>query len=392
VQEEQDVTHRRRRTERDPSALAAGAHLLGDALRRRVSLVHPRRPSSAKADGGPPLGDSDSIVACRVYREGERDIHPRGFEAALRAVRSARNGFVWLGLYEPSEDDLTAVANTFGLHPLAVEDATFNHQRPKLERYDDTLFTVLKTIRYVEHDTISATSEIVETGQIMIFLGTDFVVTVRRGAHGELQTLRARLEARPHLLARGPATVLHAVADQIVDEYLTVADRIETDIDVIENAVFDPRIRFPDAGAVYQLKREVVEFKHAVLPLAAALRSLADPDGDLRLVPREVRSYFRDVEDHLNRVTERIAGFDDLLGSLLQATLAQVSVAQNEDMRKISAWVAIAAVPTATAGIYGMNFEHMPELRQVWGYPAVLAFMVVVSVSLYLAFKRNRWL
>ena len=376
---------------RDPSAIAAaGAHLLTDAVRRRVSLVHPRRHRLGSADES--LGDRDSIVACGVYRGGERDPQPHGFDAALRTVRAGRDGFVWLGLYEPSADDLSAVAAAFGLHPLAVEDATYNHQRPKLERYDGSLFAVLKTIRYVEHAEVSASSEIVETGQIMVFVGADFVVTIRRGAHGELQALRAELEARPHLLARGPATVLHAIADHVVDEYLKVADLMETDIDAIENAVFDHRIRFPDAGAVYQLKREVVEFKHAVLPLAAPLRELADSDNGLGLVPREVRSYFRDVEDHLNRVTERIATFDDLLGSLLQATLAQVSVAQNEDMRKISAWVAIAAIPTATAGIYGMNFEHMPELRQTWGYPAVLSFMVVTCVLLYSAFKRNRWL
>ncbi|ONH25982.1 magnesium and cobalt transport protein CorA [Pseudofrankia asymbiotica] len=367
-----------------------GAARLGDALRRPVSLVHPRRRTAGPE--GPPLGARDAVVACGVYRQGERDPHPHGFDAALRTVRAGRDSFLWLGLYEPSEDDLAAVAATFGLHPLAVEDASQKHDRPKLERYDDTLFAVLKTIRYVDHDKVSTAAEIVETGQIMVFLGRDFVVTVRHGAHGELQTLRARLEARPQLLARGPAIVLHAIADHIVDDYLKVAGLMETDIDALENSVFDHRTRFPDAGAVYLLKREVVEFKHAVLPLAAPLRVLADPDGAAGLVPSDVRSYFRDVEDHLHRVTEQIAGFDDLLGSLLQATLAQVSVAQNQDMRKISAWVAIAAVPTATAGIYGMNFEHMPELRQVWGYPAALAFMVTVSVLLYGVFKRNGWL
>ncbi|WP_238429035.1 magnesium and cobalt transport protein CorA [Frankia nepalensis] len=372
------------------SALRDGAGRLGSALRKPVSLVHPRRRTSSLQ--GPPLGTRDSVVACGVYRRGERDPHPRGFDAALRSARAGRDGFVWLGLYEPSEDDLAAVAATFGLHPLAVEDATQRHERPKLERYDDTLFAVLKTIRYVDHQKVSATSEIVETGQIMLFVGRDFVITIRHGAHGELQTLRARLEARPHLLARGPAIVLHAVADHIVDDYLKVADLIQRDIDALENAVFDHRTRFPDAGAVYQLKREVVEFKHAVLPLATPLRTLADPDGDVGPIPPEVRSYFRDVEDHVHRVTERVAGFDDLLGSLLQATLAQVSVAQNQDMRKISAWVAIAAVPTATAGIYGMNFDHMPELRQEWGYPAVLTFMVTACVVLYHAFKRNGWL
>jgi len=371
-------------------AVRDGAARLGGALRRPVSLIHPRRRTSGLE--GPPLGERDSIVACGVYRQGHRDPRPCGFEAALHTVRAGRDSFVWLGLYEPTPDDLAAVADTYGLHPLAVEHAAQPHERPKLERYDDTLFVVLKTIRYVEHDDVSAAAEIVESGQIMVFLGRDFVVTVRHGAHGELQTLRARLEARPQLLARGPATVLHAIVDHIVDDYLKVVGLMETDIDALETAVFDHRRRFPDAGAVYLLKREVVEFKHAVLPLVTALRALADPDGAAGLVPSEVRSYFRDVEDHLSRVTERIAGFDDLLGSLLQAVLAQVSVAQNQDMRKISAWVAIAAVPTATAGIYGMNFEHMPELRQVWGYPAVLGFMAVACVVLYRVFKRNGWL
>ena len=370
-----------------------GAGRLGGALLRPVSLIHPRRRTSGQAN--PPLESRDSVVACGVYRHGQRDPRTSGFHEALHLVRTGRDAFVWLGLHEPSEDDLAAVAAVFGLHPLAIEDAAQSHQRPKLERYDDTIVAVLKTIRYVEHDTVSATSEIVETGQIVVFLGRDFVVTVRHGAHRELQTLRARLEGRPQLLARGPATVLHAIADSIVDDYLVVADRMETDIDALENAVFDHRIRFPDAGAVYQLKREVVEFKHAVLPLTAPLRRLADggsADGGAGLVPAEVRSYFRDVEDHLHRVTERIAAFDDLLGSLLQATLAQVSVAQNEDMRKISAWVAIAAVPTMIAGIYGMNFENMPELRQAWGYPAALGLMFTCCVTLHRILKRNGWL
>lgn len=355
-----------------------------------MSLVHPRRRTAGLE--GLPLEARASVVACGVYRHGERDSHPRGFDAALRAVHAGRDRFVWLGLYEPSEDDLAAVAATFGLHPLAVEDAARSHERPKLDSYGGTLFAVLKTIRYVEHEEVSATSEIVETGQIMVFLGRDFVVTVRHGAYGELQTLRARLEARPHLLARGPAIVLHAIADHIVGGYLKVADRIQRDIDTLEKAVFDDRVRFPDAGAVYQLKREVVEFKHAVLPLAAPLRALADPDGDVGPIPPEVRNRFRGTEENVQRVSERVAGFDELLGSFLQATLAQVSVAQNQDMRRISAWAAIAAVPTATAGIYGMNFDHMPELRQVWGYPAVLAFIVTACLLLHRAFRRNGWL
>ncbi|WP_250284836.1 MULTISPECIES: magnesium/cobalt transporter CorA [unclassified Frankia] len=361
---------------------------LAEAVTRRVSLVrlYPKgRRRHQEAFPAP----SGRVVACQVYRDGYRDPRPVDHVDALRAAREQRNSFVWLGLYQPTAAELTAIADVYGLHPLAVEDAVNAHQRPKMEQYAETLFVVLKTVCYVDHEELTATSEIVHTGEVMVFLGRDFVVTVRHGEHGGLQSLRSRLETQPQVLRHGPSAVLHAICDQIVDDYLAVTEKIEVDIDAIEASVFQRSLR-PDTGKVYQLKREVLEFKHAVTPLYAPLRMLAEP-GVTGIDPR-IRAYFRDVADHLEEVTARIARFDELLSSILQATLTQVTIAQNEDMRRISAWVAIAAVPTAIAGIYGMNFEHMPELRQVWGYPAVLCLMVTVCFFLYRAFKRNGWL
>jgi magnesium transporter len=248
---------------------------------------------------------------------------------------------------------------------------------------------VLKTTRYVEHEALTSTSEVVDTGEVMVFLGADFVVTVRHGKHGGLRALRSRLESEPDRLRQGPAAVLHAIADQVVDDFIAVTDRIQYDIDEIERGLFTRTSR-PDTGRVYQLKRELLEFKHAVLPLTEPLRALAD--GSIKLVPAEVREYFRDVSDHLERVALSVKGFDELLDSILTATLTQVTVAQNEDMRRISAWVAIAAVPTMVAGIYGMNFDHMPELRWTYGYPTVLAGMFTACFLLFRAFKRNGWL
>lgn len=353
-----------------------------------VSLVRAaREPAPAAASGTRPR--PGSVVACGVYRDGHRVPSKIPYTDALRAVRREGNGFAWLGLYEPHTEELTDIARRYDLHPLAVEDAVDAHQRPKLERYGDSVFMVLKTTRYVEHETLTSTSEIVDTGEVMVFLGADFVVTVRHGRHGALRALRSRLESQPDRLREGPAAVLHAIADQVVDDFIDVTERIQDDIDEIERELFSRTSR-PDTGRVYQLKRELLEFKHAVLPLKEPLRALAD--GSVKLVPEDVREYFRDVSDHLERVAMRVTGFDDLLDSILTATLTQVTVAQNEDMRRISAWVAIAAVPTMVAGIYGMNFEHMPELHWTYSYPTVLVGMFTVCFALYRAFKRNGWL
>ncbi|MDP9429794.1 MAG: magnesium/cobalt transporter CorA [Actinomycetota bacterium] len=327
------------------------------------------------------------VVDCAVYVDGRREppIEPH---EALRAAE-ARGGFVWLGLYAPTEAELSAVAGHYGLHPLAVEDAVYAHQRPKLERYDDVLFMVLTTARYVEHDRLTATSEVVDTGEVMVFVGSNYVITVRHGEHGSLADLRRSLEAQPDMLCLGPSSVLYAVADSVVDSFVDVATAVEEDVDELEASVFSPD-RTDDVGRLYQLKRELLSLRRAVSPLEAPLEKLAERQIDL--VPEAMRSYFRDVEDHAIRVRDQVSALDELLTSILQASLARATQADNEDMRKISAWAGIIAVPTAIAGIYGMNFEYMPELQWRYGYFMVLLVIVTVCSLLYRGFKRNGWL
>ncbi|QES52259.1 magnesium transporter CorA [Streptomyces venezuelae] len=347
--------------------------------RRAVDLSHPARS---------PLGSA--VVNCVVYREGVRQDGCTEVEEALRRVRKTGDGFVWIGLHEPEQEEFTGLAELFGLHPLAIEDAVHAHQRPKVERYGDTLFAVFKTVRYVEHAELTATSEVVDTGELMAFIGTDFVITIRHGGHGSLGPLREALEAAPEQLAKGPAAVLHAIADHVVDEYLAVTDAVQHDIEAVETAVFSEDSGRGDAGRIYQLKRELLELKRAVAPLDRPLQQLGTLP--MPVVEPDIRTYFRDVADHLTRATEQIASYDALLDSILQAHLAQVTVAQNEDMRKITAWAAIIAVPTMVCGVYGMNFEHMPELRWTYGYPFVLGVIAVACFVIHRGFRRNGWL
>ncbi|PYC72139.1 magnesium transporter CorA [Streptomyces tateyamensis] len=356
------------------------------------AAVRPTRRQEAAAGQD---RSSSAVVDCAVYQAGHRIGTSCSPEEAVRQVRDARGAFCWIGLHEPTEAEFAGIAERFGLHPLAVEDAVHAHQRPKVERYDSVLFMVLKTVCYLEHPSLTPTSEVVDTGELMVFAGPDFVITVRHGGHGSLAGLRRRLEeeaAESGLLGKGPAAVLHAIADHVVDDYLAVADRMQTDVDEIEFDVFSPKGGpGTDAGRVYQLKREVLEFKRAVVPLLRPMQQLSEPAA-ARLIDPEVQTYFRDVADHLARVIEQVQGFDELLNSLLQANLAQVSVAQNEDMRKITAWAAIFAVPTMITGIYGMNFENMPELHYRYGYFVVLAGITAVCIGMYRGFKRNGWL
>ena len=334
-----------------------------------------------------------AIVDCGVYADGTRLPGKYTHAAALNKVRELEQtgtpAFVWIGLHEPDEHQMQAVADVFGLHELAVEDAVHAHQRPKLERYDNTLFLVLKTITYVEHESVAKAREIVETGEIMIFVGPDFVVTVRHGDHGGLAGVRKRMDNTPANCALGPYAVMHAIADHVVDSYLEVTDLVENDIDAMEENVFSPTST-TDIEHIYLLKREVVEMRRAVSPLTLALQRIGSDHNDL--ISKEVRRYMRDVLDHNTQASDRIASYDEVLSSLVQAAVGKVSMQQNIDMRKISAWVAIAAVPTALAGIYGMNFDHMPELHQVWGYPAVLCLMLLICTFLYRTFRRNHWL
>ncbi|MDO0928478.1 magnesium/cobalt transporter CorA [Streptomyces sp. TG1A-8] len=330
------------------------------------------------------------IVDCAIYRHGHRTEGPEDLSDALAEARAA-GGFVWIGLHEPSEREFDLVTQEFGLHALAVEDALKAHQRPKLEVYDDSLFMVLKPVVYEpESDTVSA-------GEVMIFIGDCFAVTVRHGEGAPLAAVRHRLEAEPEMLGKGPTSVMYAISDAVVNHYLEVATELQTDLEELETEVFSP-----DGGGsrhtasrIYTFKRQVLEFRRATGPLAVPLNRLAGASalgGGVPFVDDKARPFFRDVHDHLTRVNESVESLDRLVSDILSAHLAQMSVRQNDDMRKISAWAAMAAVPTMIAGIYGMNFEHMPELHWVWSYPAVIAVMAVLEVLLYRLFQRRGWL
>ena len=289
--------------------------------------------------------------------------------------------FVWLGVVEPSEEEFQAVAAEFGLHELAVEDAVRAHQRPKIESYGDTIHMVVKTARYVDK------KEVIELGELSIFVAPDFVITVRHG-NADLGSVRERLESRPDLLEKGPGAILYAIVDHVVDRYIEAAHGFDEDVREVELQVFgegqNPTER------IYKLEREVLEFQAATAPLGEALEEICA--SNFAVIPSTLHEYYRDVEDHLRRVSTRIENFRQLLDSALEANLTQVSMRQNEDMRKISAWVAIAAVPTMVAGVYGMNFEHMPELAWRFGYPTVLAITLAICLLLYWRFKRAGWL
>ena len=325
------------------------------------------------------------IVDQAIYREGRRS--PCGdLSDELEALRAQPlgNDFLWIGLKDPTDSEFDLVNDELRLHPLAVEDAVSGNQRPKVELYDNTIFVVLKTLRYIE-----ATSDI-ETGEVMLFVGDRFVVTVRRGEANPLAGVRQHLESEPDVLRHGAISVVHAVMDSIVDNYTAVDAEVAKDLDEIETAVFSGS-RDVDSTTIYKLKREVLEFRRAAVPLAAPLRMLHD--GSRSPLPsKEIRLLFRDVADHLLKVIDHVESYDRLLTDILSAHLAQISVQQNNDMRKISAWVAIAAVPTMIAGIYGMNFDNIPELHLRFGYFGAVGVMALLCLGLYRAFRRSGWL
>lgn len=320
------------------------------------------------------------IVDCAAYERGRRREGKLSMERAGEAA-GEEGTFVWLGVVEPSEEEFQAVAAEFGLHELAVEDAVRAHQRPKVEAYGETIHVVVKPARYVDPD------EVIEVGELSVFVAPDFVITVRHG-DADLASVRERLEGRPDLLEKGPGAVLYAIVDHVVDRYMEAVHGFDEDVREVELQVFgegqNPTER------IYKLEREVLEFQAAATPLGEALEELCS--RDFAVVPEALHEYFRDVEDHLRRVSGRIENFRQLLDSALEANLTQVSMRQNEDMRKISAWVAIGVVPTMIAGIYGMNFEHMPELGWSFGYPMVLGLIATVCLFLYWRFKRAGWL
>jgi magnesium transporter len=336
------------------------------------------------------------IVDNAIYVDGHRAAEPSSLRETYEALRQER-GVAWIGLYRPTEEEFASVAQEFGLHELAVEDALEAHQRPKIERYAQTLFVVLRPARYLD------VPEEVEFGEIHVFVGEDFVITVRHGEAPALAEVRRRLEADPELLMRGPEAILYAIMDRVVDGYAPVVRGLENDIDEIETEVFSG-----NAGVsrrTYELSREVIEFQRAVEPLSGILAALT-AGFEKYGIDEELRRYLRDVQDHAIQVSERVEGFRQLLQNILSVNLTLVSVQQNEEVKnlteasieqneevkKISAWAAILFAPTLVGTVYGMNFDHMPELHWLLGYPFALALMLLVSVSLYLVFKRRGWL
>lgn len=349
--------------------------------------------SGSAEDRTEPESVQQAVVDCAIYVDGARlpgeYTHATALQHVRRLNQEGQQAFVWLGLREPTDQQMASVAMSFGLHPIPVEDAVHAQQRPKVDRYDDTLFVVLKTVHYVPHESVDTARRIAETGEIMIFVGSDFLVAVRHGDHSGLADLRRDLERDRLQLQLGPYGVLQAIVRDVVEHYLEVIEPLQRDLDAIEERTFSPD-RCTGIEQIYLLKRDVLELRKAIGPLGTALDTLTTKHADL--LPAEVRHYMRDVFDHQTYAAEQIIGFDEVLSDLVEAALARTGLQQNVDMRKISAWVAIAAVPTMIAGIYGMNFENMPELSWKWGYPAALALMTTICSALYVAFRRNRWL
>jgi magnesium transporter len=372
---------------------------IGDlfALRR---ATHQPATASAPPPTVPPAYDHvprSSLVDAGLYRDGVRVASPHSLDGVYAAMEADPAAFVWVGLYRPSAEDVLSLARRFDLHELAVEDAIVAHQRPKLERYDDTLFAVLNAARYLD------TEEVVEFGELHVFVGPSFVITMRHSESPDLSGIRAGLEADPDLLALGPEAVLYAVLDAVVDEYIPVVAGLENDIDEIESQVFDgdPKV----SRRIYELSQEVFAFRRATHPLLRILDALAGGFEKYR-VDEELRRYLRDVADHTTRVADRVDGFQLQLRDILTLNATLVAQQQNEEMRqlsrsgheqndeikKISAWAAILFAPTLVGTIYGMNFSYMPELGWQYGYPMALALMAVVCLTLYLVFKRRDWL
>lgn len=322
------------------------------------------------------------IVDSALYVNGKRITPQPTIDSQFRLTQENK-GFVWLGVAEPTEEELEKIVGNLDFHELSIEDAVFARQRPKLEEYGDTVVFVIKTVFYDDNRSS------VTTGELICFLGKNFVVIVRHGSGAPLATVRQELEKDSKFLAQGPFAVLHAVIDRVIDEYTVIAHELEKDIVELETKVFS-QDGADATEKIYFLKREVIEYRHAIEPLIAPLNRLALEQKSK--VPAELRPFFRDTLDHAMRACEHAGGMDSLLSSALQANLAHIQMRQNEDVRRISAWVALAAGPTMVAGIYGMNFEHMPELHWRFGYPLVLSGIGLFSAWLAYRFKKSGWL
>ncbi|MEU5281240.1 magnesium and cobalt transport protein CorA [Streptomyces asoensis] len=361
----------------------------------------PSAPQAPPSDPSPPQpsapAGSAGIVRAVLYRDGVRVLAPATLSETYRALREQPSGMAWIGLARPTEGELRSLAAEFGLHPLAVEDAKEAHQRPKLERYGDTLFVVLRAARYLD------APEEIDFGELHVFVGPDFVITVRHAAAPDLSAVRRRMEETPELLRLGPEAVLYAILDAVVDGYAPVVSGVQNDIDEIETEVFrgDPAV----SRRIYELSREMVEFQRATRPLVGMLHGLMAGFSKYG-TDDELQRYLRDVADHVTHTSERVDGFRQALTEILTVNatlvtqqqnaemraLAEAGFEQNEEIKKISSWAAILFAPTLVGTIYGMNFAHMPELRWGLGYPFAIVLMAVVCVSLYVVFKRRDWL
>ncbi|WP_328535961.1 magnesium and cobalt transport protein CorA [Streptomyces sp. NBC_00344] len=357
----------------------------------------PAETPAAPAAAAPVQLDSASVVQAALYREGRRVSTPDSLAETFRQLREHPDGMAWIGLHRPSEGEILSLAAEFDLHPLAVEDALEAHQRPKLERYGDTLFVVLRAARYLD------APEEVDFGELHVFIGGDFLITVRHGAAPDLSAVRRRMEETPDLLALGPEAALYAILDAVVDGYAPVVTGVQTDIDEIETEVFggDPAV----SRRIYELSREMVEFQRATRPLVGMLHALMAGFAKYG-THEELQRYLRDVADHVTHTSERVDGFRQALTDILTVNatlvtqqqnaemraLAEAGFEQNEEIKKISSWAAILFAPTLVGTIYGMNFESMPELNWTFGYPFAIGLMALVCVSLYFIFKKRDWL
>ncbi|MGX7730214.1 magnesium/cobalt transporter CorA [Rhodococcus sp. 2H158] len=356
--------------------------------------LHPAVASSPGRDGA--AGAESSIVDSAVYRDGRRVASPATLAQALDCLPEP-GSMAWIGMYRPTDAQLNAAAEQFELHELAVEDAIAAHQRPKLERYGDTLFVVLRAARYVDE------SERVDFGEVHVFVGPTFVLTVRHSESPDLSAVRDRMESEPDLLRLGPEAVLYAILDAVVDGYAPVVAGLQNDIDEIETEVFsgDPRV----SRRIYELSREVIEFQRAAKPLLTVLSGLSSGFAKYR-TDDELQRYLRDVTDHATTVVEQVDSFRQLLGNILTVNatlvsqmqneemrnLSRASIEQNEEIKRISAWAAILFAPTLIGTVYGMNFDTMPELHWAAGYPMALLMMVMTCAGLYAIFRRRGWL
>ncbi|MCX4722884.1 magnesium and cobalt transport protein CorA [Streptomyces sp. NPDC090052] len=357
----------------------------------------PDRTPPASAAPEPVQLDNTSVVQAALYRDGRRVSTPASLAETFRQLREYPDGMAWIGLHRPTEEEILSLAAEFDLHPLAVEDALEAHQRPKLERYGDTLFVVLRAARYLD------APEEVDFGELHVFIGRDFLITVRHGAAPDLSAVRTRMEETPDLLALGPEAALYAILDAVVDGYAPVVTGVQIDIDEIETEVFsgDPAV----SRRIYELSREMVEFQRATRPLVGMLNGLMAGFAKYG-THEELQRYLRDVADHVTHTSERVDGFRQALTEILTVNatlvtqqqnaemraLAEAGFEQNEEIKKISSWAAILFAPTLVGTIYGMNFDNMPELHWSFGYPFAIGLMAVVCVSLYFIFKKRDWL